>query len=120
MKSNFFLLISAAVGIVCGLASHIGFLSAPLTNLALWGLAGLGLGIFANGRRMILWTGIVYGVSLSFSFLLSGFGGRPEVFLSFILLTLLLSVIGALGGLLTVFIGSRLRTLIKPSKIRLQ
>jgi len=85
-----------------------------LINLAMWGLAGLGLGFFTSGRSSILWTGIVYGVSLSFSFLLSGFGGRPEVFLSFILLTLLLSVVGALGGILTVFIGSRLRTLIRP------
>jgi len=115
MKSKTLVLVSAVVGMVLGLISHISFLSGPLINLALWGLAGLGLGFFATSRSSILWTGIVYGVSLSFSFLLSGFGGRPEVFPSFILLTLLLSVIGALGGLLTVFVGSKLRTSIKRS-----
>lgn len=116
MKPKRLLFVSALVGIILGLISHISFLSGPVINLAMWGLAGFGLGFFAADRSSILWTGIVYGVSLSFSFLLSGFGGRPEVFPSFILLTLLLSVVGALGGLLTVFIGSRLRTLIKPAK----
>lgn len=116
MKPKLLWLVSAMVGIVLGLISHISFLSGPLINLAMWGLAGLGLGFFASGRSSILWTGIVYGVSLSFSFLLSGFGGRPEAFPGFILLTLLLSVVGALGGLLTVFIGSKLRTLIKRPK----
>src|ERR1051325_8125433 len=111
MKSNFFFLISAVVGIVYGLASHISFLSAPLTNLALWGLAGLGLGFFANGRRMILWTGIVYGRCLSISFLASRFQGRPQSIPGFILLTLLLSVVGALGGVVTIFVGSKLRAL---------
>jgi hypothetical protein len=117
MKTNVLLIASAVAGIVCGLVSLTPFLAGQWANLVLWAVAGLVLGLFAAGRRMILWAGILFGVFLSFTFLLAGFQGSPDKLPGFLLLTLGLSVVGALGGLVTVFIGSRLRPIVwrRPS-----
>jgi hypothetical protein len=112
MKLSTLLIISAIVGIVCGIASVTVFVTAQWANLILWALAGIGLGFFAVGRRAVLWTGIVYGVFLSASFLLVGFQGTPDKLPAFLVLTLGLSVVGALGGIVTVFVGSQLRRLL--------
>ena len=109
MKLTALLIIAAIVGIICGIASDTLFVTAQWANLILWALAGIGLGLFATGRRAVLWTGIVYGVFLSASFLLVGFQGAPDQLPAFLALTLGLSLVGALGGLVTVFAGSRLR-----------
>jgi hypothetical protein len=55
----------------------------------------------------------VYGFFMSVTFLISGFQGSPDKLPGFLALTLGLSIVGALGGLVTVFIGSRLRRLIR-------
>jgi hypothetical protein len=72
-------------------------------------LAGIVLGLFVLGRRQILVVGVVYGIFLSVTFLLSGFQGTPGNLPGFLVLTLLLSVVGAVAGVVTVFIGSWLR-----------
>src|SRR5262249_22474441 len=108
------LLIAAAVaGLAAGLASVTPLLAGKWTNLVLWAVVGLVIGWFASGRREGLIAGIVYGVILSFTFLLAGFGGTPDRLPGFLLLTLGLSVVGALGGVVTVFMGSRLRRLVR-------
>lgn len=116
MKSNPLLFVSALVGIVCGLASQSSLLAGQWLNLVVWGIAGVVLGLFANGRRVMIWAGIVYGFFLSVTFLISGFQGSPDKLPGFLVLTLALSVIGAIGGLVTVFIGSRLRGIVKPPR----
>jgi fucose 4-O-acetylase-like acetyltransferase len=114
MKKNLILFFSAALGIACGLASQSSFLAGQWANLILWGIAGVLLGLFTNGRRVMIWAGITYGVCLSIAFLLSGFQGSADKLPGFLALTLALSVIGAIGGLVTVFVGSRLRQIVKP------
>ncbi len=104
---------AAVAGIAAGLASLTPLLAGKWTNLILWAVVGLVIGLFASGRRAILLAGIVYGVFLSFTFLLAGFGGSPDKLPQFLVLTLGLSVVGALGGVVTVFIGSRLRRLVR-------
>jgi hypothetical protein len=113
MKPNLLLIASAVAGIAAGLASLTPLLSGKWTNLVLWAVVGLIIGLFAQGRRAILLAGIVYGVFLSFTFLLAGFGGSPDRLPAFLLLTLGLSLVGAIGGVVTVFIGSRLRQLVR-------
>ena len=109
LKSNAIVIIAAVVGLVCGLASLTSLLAGQWFNLVVWAIVGLVLGLFTAGRRQILWTGIVYGVFLSVTFLLAGFQGSPDNLPGFLVLTLLLSVAGAIGGLVTVLVGSRLR-----------
>lgn len=113
MKTYLIPFISAVVGIACGLASQSSLLAGQWLNLVLWGIVGVVLGIFTNERRMIVWAGILYGFSLSVSFLLAGFQGSADKLPGFLLLTLVLSVVGAMGGLVTVFVGSRLRRIVK-------
>jgi hypothetical protein len=113
MKLNALLIIAAVVGIVCGIASDTIFVTAQWANLTLWALAGIGLGLFAIDRRAVIWTGITYGVFLTASFLLVGFQGAPDQLPAFLALTLGLSLVGALGGLATVFAGSRLRGIVR-------
>ena len=113
MKAYRMPLIGAVVGVACGLFSNTPILAGRWASLILWAVAGVVLGLFVAGRRLILWTGIVYGVVLSLTFLLSGFRGSPGKLPAFFLLTLLLSVVGALGGLVTVWAGSLLRRLFR-------
>jgi hypothetical protein len=110
------LIIAAIVGIACGLASQSSLLTGQWANLIVWAIAGIILGLFVAVRRMVVWVGIVYGVCLSFSFLLLGFHGSPDKLPGFLALTLGLSVIGAIGGIVTVFVGSRLRMLARRKR----
>ena len=114
MKSNSILFVPALVGIACGLASESSLLAGQWLNLILWGIAGVVLGLFTTGRRMIVWAGIVYGFCLSVTFLISGFQGSADKLPAFLALTLALSVVGAAGGLASVWVGSRLRRIIRP------
>src|SRR6266567_3668187 len=98
MKSYTMAIVAGVVGIACGLASHTFLLEGQWFNLVVWGLVGIALGFFVQARRQIVVVGIVYGVFLSVTFLLSGFQGTAGNLPGFLVLTLLLSVVGALGG----------------------
>ena len=113
LKSNAIVLVAAVVGIACGLVSLTRLLAGQWINLIVWGLAGVVLGWYTSGRRLILWAGIVFGVCLTLSFLLAGFQGSPDKLPGFLLLTLGLSVVGAVAGVATVFVGARLRRLVR-------
>ncbi|MEP7357188.1 MAG: hypothetical protein ABI847_08110 [Anaerolineales bacterium] len=112
MKLSQLLFAAVAVGVVCGIVSNTPILTGQWANLVLWALAGIGLGLFAAGRRAVLWAGIVYGLALTISFLGFAFGGTPDKLPVYLLLTLGLSVVGAVAGIVTVFIGSLLRRLV--------
>src|SRR5450631_3179582 len=109
MKSYVMPVIAGVVGIASGLASNTPWLSGQWTNLIMWAVTGIVLGLFVAGRRLILWTGLVYGFIMSVTFLLSGFQGTSDKLPAFLVLTLGLSVVGGLGGLVTVFLGSWIR-----------
>ena len=114
MKSNLILIISALVGIACGLASQTSLLAGQWLTLIVWGIAGVVLGLFTPGGRVMVWAGIVYGFCLTVTFLISGFRGSADKLPGFLLLTLALSVVGAASGLVSVSVGSRLRSIIRP------
>jgi hypothetical protein len=109
MKSNAILIASPLVGIACGLVSHLSFLEGKWLNLVLWGVVGVVLGLFASGRRQVVWAGVLFGFCMTVVFLISGFQGNPNQLPAFLVLTLVLSVVGVAGGLVSVFVGSRLR-----------
>jgi hypothetical protein len=102
------LIIAAVVGIVCGLLST-QVLLIGWGNLLFWGLVGVILGWFTKGKKEVIQSGLWYGFFLSLSFLFSGFQGTPDKLPGFILLSFALSVVGALGGWLSVFVGNKLK-----------
>ncbi|GEM_PF-5665296 len=59
---------------------------------------------FFKDKKQSLWSGAVYGFSLSVAFLVSGFEGKS--LLVFIPFLLLLSLVGTLCGLVLGFTGS--------------
>jgi hypothetical protein len=113
VKIGALLLVSAVVGVACGLASLSPLLAGQWANLIVWALAGLLLGLFARSGRDALWGGLVYGLLLSVTFLLAGFQGAPDKLPAFLALTLALSVVGMLCGAACVWAGSRARRLIR-------
>jgi len=113
MKTYLMPIIGGVAGIACGLASNTPWLAGKWANLIVWAVAGIALGLFVDSGRQMVWTGVVYGFLMSVTFLISGFGGTSDKLPAFLVLTLLLSVLGALGGLAAVFIGSRLRRLVR-------
>ncbi len=108
MKSRFLLYIAILVGAVVGiLSAH--FALGPVASFIFWGVSGIALGLFVKDKKTIIWSGILYGILLSISFLFSSFGGTADKIAGYSIFILALCPVGALGGILTVFIGSKLR-----------
>ena len=101
-------LIASAAGVVCGYVCAHAF-SLGWWNVILWGVVGAVLGLFMKGKNEVMWTGLWFGFFLSLSYLLNGFQGTSDKLPFFILLSLVLSIVGAFGGWLAVFLGSKLR-----------
>ena len=108
MRSRNVFLLAAILGIVCGfLSTHAFYIG--WFDLVFWGVFGIGVGLCSGDKKTTAWAGIVYGFCLSISFLFSGFQGTSDKLLGFAALSFGLSIIGALGGLLTAYLGSWLK-----------
>lgn len=95
---------AVALGAVCGfVAAH--FVLVLWWSVILWAIAGISLGHFAKDLREILQVGIVYGFFLTMSFLFFSFGASFDKFLSLAFLTLALSIIGMIGGVISAAVG---------------
>jgi hypothetical protein len=107
-----------AMGALCGIvAAH--FLLSFLASLFLWAVGGITIGHFAElSTSAIVKIGALYGFSLSVSFLFFSFGASFDKFFSLILLTLALSVVGMIGGIIAVAVGSFLKPywILEPMK----
>ena len=98
-----------AAGVLTGMASTYPVELGPAIAIPLWALVGLGLGLWAGRGRRARSGGIGYGLALTAAFLYSRFGGAAHALPAYTLFVLVMSVVGALGGLTTAFLGSRLR-----------
>ncbi len=105
MNQTYLVVTAAIAGIVCGIASNHGFLQGQWLNLVLWGFVGAILGLFVNSRNSMLKTGTIFGIFLVLSFLYSGFQGTASVIPSFILLSIVLALLGALCGIVCAYVG---------------
>ncbi len=108
MKPNQLILLSILVGIICGFLSADVFLIG-FWNLAFWGVTGVVLGLFSETKDMVIKSGIAYGFFLSMFFLLIGFHGASDKLGGFVIFSLALSIIGVIGGILSLSIGKWLR-----------
>ncbi len=99
---------AAATGTVVGLLSTFPIALGPVPSLLVWTLAGIALGYFTQDGKQILWSGVLYGIFLSIFFLFSRFGGSADKILAYSLFVAALSVVGALAGIVVVFVGSKI------------
>jgi hypothetical protein len=107
---------AAFFGIAAGYVSSHGVLEGSWTNLILWGLIGMILGIFAHDRKSILVTGAMYGFCLLVSFLFGGYQGSADSIRGFVMLSIVLSLIGILCGIVSVYLGGKyLRPIIRQT-----
>jgi hypothetical protein len=107
MKSGH-IYISALAGIVCGLICTYPMELSAAPSLLIWAIGGILVGLFI-GRGSVVLQGIQYGVWLSFVFLFSRFGGTRNKIPKYLLFVCVMSIVGAIGGIVAVFIGSKLK-----------
>ena len=102
------LLVPAAVGAVTGLASTWPWELGAAVAVPLWAVVGLLLGIRTGRGGRVLAAGAAYGIALTLAFLYSRFGGAAGDLPVYSVFVLAMAVGGALGGVVSVFAGSRL------------
>ncbi len=100
------ILVSLAAGLLAGVASNTLFLRGTWLNIPFWGIIGVVIGGFTQNKQERIWSGIWFGVALGLAFMVSAFGGTPDKIPAYAVLTIIVCVAGALGGLVSVFIGS--------------
>ena len=96
---------SALIGVLIGYGSTFTLFTHSWTALVGWGIAGAIVGSFASTRKLALWMGGLYGAGLSITFLLGAFGGTPDKIPTYLLLVLVFTPIGAVGGLVSSYVG---------------
>jgi hypothetical protein len=102
----------ALVGIICGFISAHTLFSHSYTAIIFWGIVGLVVGWFTPNEE-VRTIGVHYGFMLILSFLLFNFGGTSDKLFVFILISLLFSIVGGLGGWLSVYVGHSIKVNLK-------
>ncbi len=105
MKPRTAYFLAAIVGVVCGLISDYSFMAGSWLNLVFWALAGVLLGYLLGNEANLRGSGISFGLFLTLSFLLAGFQGASDQVPGFLLLTALLSLVGIVAGVASLWIG---------------
>jgi uncharacterized membrane protein (UPF0136 family) len=113
MKPMYPFFIAALAGAICGVLSTHGLVFLQWWSLLFWALVGGAVGYFCANRKQAIWAGLIYGFVLSVAFLLSGFQGSSDQFPAFAALSLALSVIGAIGGAISSFVGYWIREVMR-------
>ena len=113
MKSKAILFLSVIVGVLCGILSTYPVELKFLAAVIFWSIAGVVIGLFVTGKTEAIQGGLLYGIFLSVGFLLSRFGltARPIPGILFVVLAFIGTTV---GGIATVFVGSKLRR--KPTQ----
>jgi hypothetical protein len=104
-------IIAVIAGIATGLMSTFPVELGMIASFSFWCVAAIVLGLFTNDRRTIVISGILFGVFLSVAFLYSRFGGTADKLLAYSVFVAIMSIAGAAGGVVGVFVGSKLRTM---------
>src|SRR3984893_5218124 len=103
--------VALIVGVVIGTAGpEYAFMGAY--SLIPWGLVAVALGLWGN-KREALKSGAVYGFSLSFAFLVSGYNGTRSLVSRFPFFAIL-ALFGAVFGLALSALGYYLRLRFTP------
>ena len=98
---------ASLLGIVFGVAANTPPLLGQWINLAIWAAVGILVGLFIEQPKFAAWSGILYGLFVTLAFLISGFRGQSRQLPGFMLLTLGLSIFGALCGFVLVAVTNK-------------
>jgi hypothetical protein len=91
-------------GIATGLFSGY-FMMGPWSSISLWAIMAIILGL-GTEQPKDLWSSVTYGILLTFSFLLYGFGGTVDKLPAYLLFILILSIGGIAGSYVMMFLGN--------------
>src|SRR5512141_3109239 len=116
MRSRYLLIVASLAGILTGVGSTFPVELTAAPSLIFWGVTGVVIGLFADTRKEVLWWGSLYGFFLSFSFLLSRFGGTTAQIPRYLALVAAASIVRAVCGIIPVYIGWTLRRLLSRSQ----
>jgi hypothetical protein len=111
MSKTVLIITSGITGLILGYFSANSFFASSWTALILWGAAGLVLGYLAKSRKETFIPGALYGFLITAAFLIFGFHGASDKFKSYLILVLIISVAGAICGLVLFFLGNLINTL---------
>lgn len=100
MSNVFYIWLSGLVGILTGFVTIHSPLAHSWTSMIFWVIVGLIILYFSNERRIATYAGADFGFLTIFTWLFSGFQGASNQLPGFLTLTLILSIIGALCGVL--------------------
>jgi len=113
MNSKTILFFSVIVGVICGLLATYPISLRLIPSFAVWGIGGLIVGLFAQDKKSAIHAGTFYGIAMCISFLISRYGGGTNKALGYFILILVLSLFGALGGVIASFMGFKIKSLKK-------
>jgi hypothetical protein len=100
--------VAAVAGVATGLVSTFPWELGPAASLPLWALVGVLLGLLVARSGRVVAVGVGYGVCLTLAFLYSRYGGSASHLAAYTAFVLVMSVGGALAGVVTAFAGSRI------------
>ncbi len=104
MKALYTLVSSAVLGVL------LGYIGGPVQILAIWGIAGVGIGYFSSTFRLAALNGLIFGFIVSYIFMLHGYNGTDPITTK-LLPFAALGAFGAVCGIILAEIGRLLRKL---------
>ncbi len=108
MTLKSFTILSALVGVITGFFT----IHSPLINswlsIFFWIVVGLGILYSSLNRTTALYAGATFGFFTIASWLISGFKGAQDKIGSFLMLTLVFSILGSVCGLIGAFVFAKL------------
>lgn len=102
-----FMLLSALAGIATGFITIHSPLTSSWLSIFLWIAVGLVVLYFSPNRKAAVYGGTAFGFFTIASWLISGFQGTTDKIGSFLVLTLVLSAVGAACGLVGAYLFSK-------------
>jgi hypothetical protein len=102
--------VAVGAGLVTGLASTYPWELGAAVALPVWAVVGLVLGLAVGPTGRVVASGTGYGGFLALAFLYSRFGGEASDLPAYTVFVLAMAVAASLAGVLTVWLGARLRT----------
>lgn len=109
-QANLKLLITSLI-----LGAILGIIGGPVQILVLWGVIGLAIGYLSPNFRSASLVGIVYGFTVSFTFMVHGYNGSEPIMNKLVPLAAL-GVFGAFCGLVLTLTSRFIKRLIQKKK----
>jgi len=104
MTNRLYIFTAAIVGLVTGFLTIHSLFAHSWTSMILWIVVGVVLLYFSANRHAAVYAGASFGFFTIAAWLISGFQGASDQLHGFLILTLGLSLLGAVCGMAGAFI----------------